>query len=77
MQQVPHELRTLYPQIVEIWFSQATHWSEKDGVSDDVVMVLNISTSKALTKRDQARIKAWILARMKINAIKLVVEMHH
>jgi len=77
MQQVPQELHILYPQINEIWFSQATHWSKKDGVSDDVVILLNISTSKALTKQDQAKIKAWMLARMNINAIKLVVELHH
>lgn len=76
MQQVPHELHVLYPQIKEIWFSQATNWSQENGISDHAVTLLNISTSKPLTKRDQARIKEWIVARMNINAIKLVVENH-
>jgi uncharacterized hydrophobic protein (TIGR00271 family) len=76
MRQVPHELHILYPQITEIWFSQATNWSEKNGVSDHVVTVLNVSTSKRLTKQDQARIKEWVTARMNISAIKLVVEIH-
>lgn len=74
MQQVPHELHVLYPQITEIWFSQATNWSQEKGISDHVVTLLNISTSKPLTKQDQARIKEWIVARMNITEIKLVVE---
>lgn len=76
MQQVPHELHVLYPQIKEIWFSQATNWSQENGMSDHVITLLNVSTSKPLTKQDQARIKEWIVARMNITAIKLVVENH-
>jgi uncharacterized hydrophobic protein (TIGR00271 family) len=76
MQQVPHELHVLYPQITEIWFSQATNWSQENGMSDHVITLLNVSTSKPLTKQDQARIKEWIVARMNITAIKLVVENH-
>lgn len=76
MRQVPHELHVLYPQIEEIWFSQATNWSKDRGVSDNMVTLLNLSTSKPLTKQDQARIKEWIVARMNITAIKLVVENH-
>lgn len=74
MRQVPTELHVLYPQITEIWFSQATNWNEQNGVSDDLVALLNVKTSKRLTEQDQTKIKEWIVARMNITAIKLVVE---
>ena len=49
MRQVPNELHVLYPQIDEIWFSQATNWTQEGGISKDVVTLLNISTTKQLT----------------------------
>jgi uncharacterized hydrophobic protein (TIGR00271 family) len=76
MRQVPNELHVLYPQIDEIWFSQATNWTQEGGISKDVVTLLNISTTKQLTIDDQDRIKNWILARMNINNLKLVIENH-
>jgi uncharacterized hydrophobic protein (TIGR00271 family) len=76
MQQVPNELHVLYPQIDEIWFSQATNWSQESGVSNDFITLLNIHTTKPLKADDQERIKKWILARMNITTIKLVIENH-
>lgn len=76
IKRVPKELHVLYPQIEEIWFSQATNWSQENGINDSLVTVLNIGISKPLSKQDQAKIKEWIVARMDIKAIKLVVENH-
>ena len=76
IRRVPNELHVLYPQIEEIWFSEALNWNQNTGVNNDLVTVLNVSISKPLTKQDQAKIKAWVVARMDIKKIKLVVESH-
>lgn len=74
LKMVPAELYVLFPQINEIWLSEALVWDQSSGIKSQPTAVLNLSVSQPLKKKDQAKIEQWLLMRIQAEHVKLVVE---
>ncbi|MFJ2986804.1 DUF389 domain-containing protein [Collimonas sp. NPDC087041] len=71
---VPDELHAIFPQVTEVWLSEALDWTQGTGLKDSPVVVLNVKVAKALSAEDRSRIENWLGARIRTKTIKLVVE---
>ncbi len=74
MKNIPDELNALFPQITEIWLSEAINWAEKEGVKKEPVVLLTLKLSKVLSVEEKTRLENWLNARIKPHQTKLVLE---
>ncbi len=74
MRQIPDELQAIFPQVAEIWLAEAIVWERKAGLQADQAVVLNLRTPQPLATEDRLRVENWLLARLKVKAVKLVVQ---
>lgn len=68
------ELHAQYPQIREVFFSEAVQWKAGDASTNDNQIVVNINASSKLSRNDQYRIIEWLKVRIKRDNIKLIIE---
>ncbi len=68
---IPAELQALYPQIREVLLAEAPDW-HGDWTGRNTVMP-SLRVAKPLRKADRARIEQWLRARLKTDAISLMV----
>jgi uncharacterized hydrophobic protein (TIGR00271 family) len=74
MQTVPQELHELFPQVTEIWLADATNWTLKTGLQPSTVTVVNVKSSRNISRKDIEKIIKWLQTRLSVDTIKLVVE---
>ncbi|MDE2429944.1 MAG: DUF389 domain-containing protein [Burkholderiales bacterium] len=75
MKQIPDELYVLFPQVSEMWLSEAISWTqEKAGVDETPVFLLNLKVKKPLTTKERETIEQWLSARIKSKKTKLIVD---
>ena len=74
MQTVPQELNELFPQVTEVWLADATNWTQKTGIQPSAVTVVNVKSSRSISRRDRKKIINWLQIRLHVDVIKLVVE---
>lgn len=72
--EIPAELHTLYPQMSDVVLSEGPNWSDKNGWSSQKTVILNVRSSKPLSKADQSTIEHWLAVRLKTDSVKLLVE---
>ena len=73
-QAMSSELSAQYPQIREIFLSNASQWLKGDpGVSKELI-VLDIRAASKLSKEDVYRITEWLKVRSKTDQVKVVIE---
>ncbi|ADE11155.1 TIGR00341 family protein [Sideroxydans lithotrophicus] len=67
------ELLAQYPQVQKLSFAKAME--HQTGKSDNaIVLLVSISTKKALSKTEQQRISAWLKVRTEVAQVKLLVD---
>jgi uncharacterized hydrophobic protein (TIGR00271 family) len=71
---IPEELHALFPQVENATISEAHEWDNVTGLSDQVIVVLNIGTPKALREEDRLRIEQWLKVRVSADRVRVVTE---
>ncbi|PXX46950.1 hypothetical protein DFR42_101526 [Undibacterium pigrum] len=71
---IPEELQALFPDVAEIWLSQAIIWKQGMGLQENPALVLNLKSTQRLSNDEQVKIENWLKKRMQTKAIELVIE---
>jgi len=71
---VSNELNTQYPEIEDIYFSEAVEWQKNKGKVADGLIIVNLNSTAPLTLESFDKIKAWLKVRIKNDNIKVIVE---
>jgi uncharacterized hydrophobic protein (TIGR00271 family) len=71
---IPQELHELFPQVTEIWLADATNWTLKTGIQPNKVTVVNVKSSRNISRTDREKITKWLQTRLSVDTIKLFVE---
>lgn len=74
LQKIPAELHVFYPQIREIWLSQAFRWDLDSGIQKQPTLVLNLGVEHHLSPSEIRKVEDWLRLRVKAEQVKLAVE---
>jgi uncharacterized hydrophobic protein (TIGR00271 family) len=74
MKTVPQELHDLFPQVTQVLLADATNWTLETGIQPTPVTVINIKSTRNISRHDQEKITAWLKTRLNVNEIKLFVD---
>lgn len=68
------EVHTLYPEVTEVYLSQAIQWRQGEGKVNDNLILMNIKTNSKLSKDSLYKITKWLKVRSKSEHVKVIVE---
>lgn len=71
---VSAELSAQYPQVLEVYLSEATLWKKGQGKISDDMIVLNVKTSSKINSSAIYNITQWLKVRLKSNNIKVIID---
>ncbi len=71
---VSAELSAQYPQVLEVYLSEASLWKKGEGKVRDDMVVLNVKTSSKINSNAVYNITQWLKIRLKTNNIKVIID---
>lgn len=71
---IPNELQTLFPKVRNVILSQTYDKNAADENRSENRLILNIQTTKKLSKSEQQKIESWLKMRTKTDNVKLIVK---
>lgn len=72
--EIPAELYALYPSIGSVLLSEAPAWNAGTGWENEGTIILNVRSSKPISKADRAKIQQWLRTRLNSDAVRLSFE---
>ena len=75
MKSMPAELRVLFPQIADVWVSQAIDWQQATGLPQENMLLINVTATQVITQVERIKLEAWLAARLHGLRLKLVIEL--
>ncbi|MGB4812059.1 MAG: TIGR00341 family protein [Methylophilaceae bacterium] len=73
-QAISKELSVQYPQIIELYLSNAHQWSKDETSLGQKYLIVNIKTSSKIDEDDVNKITAWLKVRANTEHVKVVME---
>jgi len=71
---VAKEISTQYPEIDEIYLSEAVQWERAKGKVADDLIILNVQSNAPLPADAHDKITAWLKVRIKNEHVKVIIE---
>lgn len=69
-----NEISTQYPEISDIYVSEAVKWSKGQGEMDERLTILNLKTTSVMPPDTIYKITEWLKVRIKSSNVKVIVE---
>lgn len=71
---VAHEISTQYPEIEDVYLSEAVQWQKAKGKVADDLIILNVQSNAPLPADTQDKITAWLKVRIKNEHVKVIID---
>jgi len=71
---IPNELKALFPNVRNVLFSQSYSPSSLDQNQSDKWYILNVVSSKRLTKNERSQIEKWLKIRVKSDNVHVIIQ---
>ncbi len=68
------EINIQYPEITEIYFSEASYWKKGEGTITENLLVMHVKVNKKPQKDMQYKLTEWLKLRSKSDNVKVVIE---
>lgn len=69
-----NELSTQYPEITDIYVSEAMRWAKGEGKVDENLTILNLKTGRYLPAETIYKITEWLKVRVKSDNVRVIVD---